>query len=184
MENVTDAPYQDFRKIFEGAAENVFRRRVEKWPGRRCSLKCRLTGECRPREGALPGGLRTPRSPVGPGRDAPYRRPVPSAGQRSGATDEVRGSPTGRRTSMERRRGEGHGGRGQPGARQGHRRARRRDGLRSHPGSLPSFSASAEIATGPWRGASMGGASPDLRFAPFDSLAADLSEEMDVTRAH
>lgn len=84
---------------------------------------------------------------------------------------------------MERRRGEGHGGRGQPGACQGHRRVRRRDGLRSHPGSLPSFSASAEIATGPWRGADMGGASPDLRFAPFDSLAADLSEEMDVTRA-
>lgn len=67
MENVTDAPYQDFRKIFEGAAENVFRRRVEKRPGRRCSLKCRLTGECRPREGALPGGLRTPGRLWGPG---------------------------------------------------------------------------------------------------------------------
>lgn len=142
-----------------------------------------VNGRVSTQRGGAAGRTQDPRSPVGPGRDAPYRRPVPSVGQRSGATDEVRGSPTGRRTSMERRRGEGCGGRGQPGARQGHRRARRRDGFRSHPGSLPSFSASAEIATGPWRGADMGGASPDLRFAPFDSLAADLSEEMDVTRA-
>lgn len=175
MENVTDAPYQDFRKIFEGAAENVFRRRVEKWPGRRCSLKCRLTGQCRPREGALPGGLRTPGRLWGPGETRL------TAGQ---SRVRVRGQEP-RTRSGGARLGEGQAWRGDEGRATGaaDSRARRRDGLRSHPGSLPSFSASAEIATGPWRGAGMGGASPDLRFAPFDSLAADLSEEMDVTRA-
>lgn len=36
---------------------------------------------------------------------------------------------------------------------------------------------------GPWKGADVGGASSDLRFALFDSLTPDPNEEMDVTHA-